>query len=475
MRNFYFLIFLYFFLVVNRIIRIFAQKIMMFLDTIAHFIERHKLISHDELNLVALSGGADSVCLLLCLKELGYRIEAVHCNFHLRGEESDRDEQFVIDLCRNNEVAIHLTHFDTKTYASLHQVSIEMAARQLRYHYFEQLRCDIGAQNICVAHHQDDSVETLLLNLLRGTGIEGLTGIKWRNGHIVRPLLCVRRHDIEQWLHERGQDYVTDSTNLVADVQRNLLRLDIIPRLEKMNPGAIGNIIRTAGWMTEANSVYQDAIRQTLANVVKDDTIDVDELFRQPSAECVLFEWLTPFGFTPATIATIYEKLSKKGGNLESGLQWLTPTHQVVTHNRQLIVAPRTKERPTLLLPEPGNYHYDALSSFSVKMFNDIVISRDADVATLDADKVIFPITIRPMQQGDRFHPFGMKGSKLVSDYLTDIKLSPIEKQQQLVLTDAQANIIWLVGRRTDNRFRITTDTQHTLFITHQESRNTQQ
>ena len=158
----------------------------MILTTIAQFIERHGLLRHDELNLVALSGGADSVCLLLCLKELGYRIEAVHCNFHLRGEESNRDEQFVKELCKKNNIAIHLTHFDTNTYASLHQVSIEMAARQLRYHYFEQLRCGIGAENVCVAHHLDDSVETLLLNLVRGTGIDGLTGIKWRNGHIVQ-------------------------------------------------------------------------------------------------------------------------------------------------------------------------------------------------------------------------------------------------------------------------------------------------
>jgi len=463
-------------------LQLYSQKTMAdlheglkYLDTIAQFIERHDLLKHDELNLVALSGGADSVCLLLCLKELGYRIEAVHCNFHLRGDESDRDEKFVIELCKKNEVAIHLTHFDTKTYASLHQVSIEMAARQLRYHYFDQLRNDIGAQNICVAHHLDDSVETMLLNLVRGTGIEGLTGIKWRNGHIVRPLLCVRRNDIEQWLKDRHQDYVTDSTNLVADVQRNQLRLDIIPRLEQMNPGVVNNMVRTAGWMSEVNLVYQEAMRQTLARIVKNDAIDLADLFMQPSAECVLFEWLTPFGFTPATIAAIYAKLMEQGSELENGLLWLSPTHQLVTHEQLLIVAPRPEERPTLPLPEPGNYHYDSLSSFSVKILNANMISCGADVTTLDADKVVFPLIIRPVQQGDRFQPFGMKGTKLVSDYLTDIKLSPIDKQRQLVMTDADGQIIWLVGRRTDNRFRITPNTKNTLLITHQESLNTQQ
>ena len=440
---------------------------MLFLETIAQSIKQHHLLSHNELNLVAVSGGADSVCLLLCLKELGYHVEAVHCNFHLRGDESDRDEKFVIELCKKNGISIHLTHFDTRTYASLHQVSIEMAARELRYHYFEQLRHDIGAVNICVAHHLDDNVETLLLNLVRGTGIEGMTGIKWRNGHIVRPLLSVRRNDIEQWLKKRGQDYVTDSSNLVADVQRNQLRLDIIPRLEQMNPGVALNIARTIGWMSEVNSIYQDAIQQTIAKVVRNDTLDIGELFTLPSAECLLYEWLSTFGFTPATITAIYEKLTAQGSKLESGLQWLSPTHQLVTHRQQLIVAPRQEERPTLHIPEPGNYLYDSLSSFSINVLNDNIISRNSECATLDADKVTFPISIRPVQPGDRFHPFGMKDSKLVSDYLTDAKASPIDKQLQLVLTDAKGIIIWLVGRRTDNRFCVTANTRSTLQITH--------
>jgi len=436
--------------------------------------ERHRLLKPEQLHLVALSGGADSVCLLLCLKELGYRVEAVHCNFHLRGDESNRDEQFVIALCQAHDIRLHLIHFDTKTYASLHHVSIEMAARQLRYRYFEQLRHDIGAADICVAHHLDDSVETMLLNLVRGTGIEGMKGISARNGHIVRPLLCVRRHDIELWLQERGQHYVTDSTNLVADVQRNRLRLDIIPRLEQMNPGAVSNIARTAHWLSEANTVYQDAIRQALAQMVKDGTMDTSNLFKQPSPECVLFEWLTPYGFTPATVYAIFERLSRQGGEQADGLQWLSPTHQIVTHGQQLLVAPRQEERPTLRLPETGNYRYDALTSFQVKVLPANTISLEPHTATLDADKVAFPLTIRPVQQGDRFHPFGMKGSKLVSDYLTDAKLSLIDKQQQLVMADADGRIVWLVGRRTDNRFRITPTTRSTLVISQQTPLNTQ-
>jgi len=210
-------------------------------EIVRQFIERQHLLDRQGLHLAAVSGGADSVCLLLVLKALSYRVEAVHCNFHLRGDESQRDEAFVKRLCQQTGTELHLTHFDTTTYAELHHVSIEMAARELRYHYFEQLRHDIGADTICVAHHQDDSAETILMNMVRGTGLRGMQGIQPQRGHIVRPLLCVDRKQIEEWLKQRGQDYVTDSTNLVPDIVRNQLRLNVIPQLEKACPQAKAN------------------------------------------------------------------------------------------------------------------------------------------------------------------------------------------------------------------------------------------
>lgn len=196
---------------------------------VAAYIQKEGLLSRDGLHIVALSGGADSVALLLILHRLGYRIEAAHCNFHLRGEESNRDEAFVKSLCHEYRIPLHLIHFDTDIYASLHQVSIEMAARELRYRYFEQLCQDIGAETVCVAHHRDDAVETLLMNLLRGSGIHGLTGIRPKNGHIVRPLLCLSRHEVETFLQKTGQQYVNDSTNFVDDVVRNKVRLNVLP------------------------------------------------------------------------------------------------------------------------------------------------------------------------------------------------------------------------------------------------------
>ena len=222
-----------------------------FEDRIEKYIERFSLMEKDALYLVALSGGADSVSLLLVLKKLGYRVEACHCNFHLRGEESIRDEKFCEQLCISENIPFHHIHFDTKSYSELHHVSIEMAARNLRYSYFESLRKDLNADAICVAHHQEDSVETVLINLIRGTGVKGLRGILPKNGNIIRPLLCVNRSEIEGYLAALNQGFVIDRTNLIDDVVRNKIRLNIIPLLEQINPRVKDNILKTIKLQTD--------------------------------------------------------------------------------------------------------------------------------------------------------------------------------------------------------------------------------
>lgn len=432
---------------------------MNILSTITQFTRQHSLLESNALHITAVSGGADSVCLLLCMMELGYRVHAAHCNFMLRGDESLRDEQFVSDLCLRLGVPLSIAHFDTREYAALHKVSIEMAARQLRYAYFEQLRRDLGAATICVAHHSDDQAETVLMNLLRGTGIEGMTGMKPRNGNIVRPLLCLSRNDIEQWLKERGQTWVTDSTNMVADVLRNKLRLQAIPLLEQIYPGATQNIVRSAQWAAEAFAVYRKNMAETIARIVSDGSVRLDALMAEPSAESILFEWLQPYGFTPATIAAI------RLDALEQGRQWLSATHRLTFHQGALVLTPIRPERPTLRIPETGRYIYDDTTTFTIKVVDDATVSRDANVATLDADKVKMPLTIRPVMEGDRFHPFGMRGTKLVSDYLTDRKMSIDEKLQQLAVNDAQGRIIWLVGQRSDQRFCVDRSTKRTMVL----------
>ena len=443
---------------------------------ISDYISKHSLLSRDALHLVALSGGADSVALLRILRDLDYKIEAAHCNFHLRGSESDRDEAFVRQLCDSLGIKLHLIHFDTETYASVHQVSIEMAARELRYGYFRSLCKDIGAETVCVAHHRDDAVETFLMNLLRGSGIHGLTGIRPKNGPIVRPLLCVGRQDILDYLHSIGQDYVTDSTNLESIVLRNKLRLQVLPLLKQLNPKAVENIDKTANYLREAEKVYnayfagnpdrgQVPVRNNPAQMsdryLSPVRIPLDEITKQPSAECFLHEWLAPYGFNPSQIAQILDALTG-----ESGREFLSATHTLLIDRSQLVLEPKQAEIKPLRIPEAGNYRFLPEILFSVKLTDDISISKSAECATLDAANIQFPLTVRQVASGDAFCPFGMEGRKLVSDFLTDRKISLLEKRRQLVVTAANGDIIWLVGQRTDHRYRITASTHQVLSIT---------
>ena len=237
------------------------------MQKVVQYIERHKLFSPDDKILVALSGGADSVALLRLLLSLGYTCEAAHCNFHLRGAESDRDEHFVRQLCLEHRVTLHTVHFNTEQEAKERHISIEMAARELRYAWFEKTREACSAAVIAVAHHQDDSVETLLLNLIRGTGINGLRGIRPRNGHIVRPLLCLDRKEIVGYLESIGQAYVTDSTNLQDEYTRNKIRLNLLPMMQEINPSVKESILKTAEHLDDAASIYNIGIEEAKLRV----------------------------------------------------------------------------------------------------------------------------------------------------------------------------------------------------------------
>lgn len=423
---------------------------------VSDFIARHQLLSREGLHLVALSGGADSVALLHLLIALGYRVETVHCNFHLRGEESNHDELFAETLSKRLKVPFHRIHFDTRTYAELHHVSIEMAARNLRYDYFEQLANDIGAETICVAHHRDDAVETFLMNLMRGSGIHGLTGIRPRNGRVVRPLLSVGRKDIETYLKQLGEPYVTDSTNLEADVLRNKIRLQLIPLLKTLQPKAVENIDQTAMFLTEIEQLFIEQTAQQQARLLRENgrRLCIADLHTISFPENFLHEWLSPLGFNSTQITQLFKGIDK-----EEGLMFESHTHQLLTDRGSLIVEPIQQPLPTLRIPETGLYVYQENTLFLFEKTNDITISKSDNIATFDAAKVEFPLTIRPIQDGDRFMPFGMKGRQLLSDYLTNCKLTRFEKRRQLVVTDRNGEIIWVVGRRTDHRFRVSEET----------------
>lgn len=437
-----------------------------FEQKIENAISRHDLLRHDGFYIVALSGGPDSVALLRALVMLGYRVHAAHCNFHLRGEESDRDEHFCQTLCANLDIKLHRIHFDTKAYASLHQVSIEMAARSLRYHYFASLCRDIQADGICVAHHRDDQVETILLNLIRGTGISGLQGMKWRNGNILRPMLDVSRQEVLQYLSDQQQGFVIDRTNLEDDAQRNKLRLNIIPLLEGINPAVKDNILRMAHHVTEANVILDSALNEQSKKVCANPPqaglaldIDLAQLGRQPSPEQLLWHLMSRYGFHRAQIGEMID--CQRIGNTWKSDNWVT-----FMDRGHLCVASREeweRELSPMRLPECGTYvvrqgeHESRVILQTQEGWGEP--SRMASVATLDADRVTFPLTLRPARAGDRFSPYGLKGSKLVSDFLKDLKVPLLERRHQLVLADASGAIVWLVGRRVDSRVALSQET----------------
>jgi len=437
-----------------------------FTHIIANYIVSNSLLNKEHKYIVALSGGADSVALLHSLKVLGYAIEAAHCNFCLRGDESIRDENFCIALCRKLNIPLHRVHFDTKTYANLHHISIEMAARELRYNYFQQLAIDIQAAGICVAHHRNDSIETLLINLMRGTGIHGLAGIAPKNGIIIRPLLCISRTDILEYLQSIQQDYVTDSSNLIDDVQRNKIRLNVLPAMEKVTPAVYANIFKTTQYVREAVNLLDKILENKIVWQKEENcwSFSISEIH----TEYELWFLLKGKGFASAQIDQIYNSLHSTSGKM-----WNAKEFELLIDREKLLLRKTSQQidginKKELLIPECGTYIYSRQIrlKFSIERVDaSFVINKKANYAYLDASKVVFPLKVRPIINGDRFVPLGMEGSKLISDFLTDKKYSLFAKQRQLIIQDYTNKIIWVVNERPDNRVRVTPLTSTVLKI----------
>lgn len=452
------------------------------LNKIKRFIVSEHLLRVDALYLVALSGGADSVALLLCLKELGYRVEAVHCNFHLRGEESLRDEQFCEDLCQRENIPFHKVHFDTQAYADLHKVSIEMAARELRYRYFFQLKEALGADGVCVGHHKEDSIETILINLVRGTGLSGLMGIRPRNHDVIRPLLCVTRQEIEDYLHQHAVSFVTDSTNLIDDVVRNKIRLNVLPQLSEINPSVTDAILTTGNHLSEVDAIVQESLKEALGKAVsfinsatqvslnslsnEPFQLDLSIVRAFPSPSYLLFYILKPLGFSSSQIAEMVSHLDGQTGQL-----WYSSTHEL-THDRGFfMVLPREEAEPReLVIPETGRYVYDEhlslrLTQRALTPSSNVSFSKVPTIVDLDASSIRFPLTLRRVAEGDRFTPLGMRGTQLMSDFLTNLKRNRFEKRNQLVLLDATGTILWVLGLRINDQFKLTPQSTSCLRI----------
>ena len=411
---------------------------------IERYITEKELFGKQDKLVVALSGGADSVALLRALLSLGYDCMAAHCNFHLRADESDRDEAFVRKLCDILSVPLEVVHFQTSDYAKEKGLSIEMAARELRYEWFENIRQKHGASYIAVAHHKDDNVETFLLNLSRGTGINGLKGIMPKNGWIVRPLLEVGRDDILEYLKNIGQDYVTDSTNLEDIYTRNKIRLDIIPLFKQINPSFCDSVCETAIRLSDVAAIYRQAIHFAMERVmVSSDALSIEKLLREVSPQAILFEWLSPLGFNSTQIKDIMRSLKSISGKIFYSNNWT-----LLRDRDRLLLKNKTVDNEEYKLNVRS---FSLESGFEVPKINYI--------AYIDADKLCGELKLRKWKSGDRFVPFGMKGFKKIRDYLRDRKLSLFEKENVMVVTSGE-EIVWVVNERTDNRFRIDSNTK---------------
>lgn len=432
------------------------------LNRVKRYIAENQLFEQSDKLVVGLSGGADSIALINILIELHYDCVAAHCNFHLRDEESDDDASFVAEWCKYNNIPLVTIDFDTNKYASDNKISIEMAARDLRYSWFEKVRVEHNADYIAVAHHQNDSVETLLINLVRGTGISGLSGIAPKNGRVVRPLLSVNRAEIEEYLKRLSIGYRTDSTNLEDIYTRNYIRLNLLPSLEKLNPSVNDSIARTAQNLSEAEKVYRHAIDKDIKEVLFNNVIDIEKLRQTISPQSVLFEILFPLGFTPSVIEDV--KYSVDG---ISGKVFYSPTHRLI------------KDRTTFVIDVLSDSGDDDKTRIINKGETHIALPLEMDIAIVpypveivksprylyvDADLVSFPLILRKWQLGDWFIPFGMKGRKKLSDFFTDHKFSIKDKEEVWILTSGD-DIVWIVGHRSDNRFRVSDETSSVLKV----------
>lgn len=412
-------------------------------ERVAAFIKQHHLLEPNGTVLVAVSGGADSVALLHLLHTLGYPVSALHCNFHLRGEESDADQQFVEKLCQQFGVSLGVTHFHTADYAKSHGISIEMAARELRYQWFREQMEAQKAQAITVGHHMDDQAETLLLNLLRGTGLRGLAGMHPQHNSVVRPLLCVSRKDIEEYLRLHHLAYVTDSTNLQHDVLRNRIRLEVMPLLEQLQPAAKQTLSRAAQNVGNSLPYYIKGVNEAMTLCgFKDDRLNIEAYRQNGCPTTLLHEWLHPCGFNASQLSDIQHHISGQAGKI-----WESPTHRLLRDRAHLLLVEKQDEtdKPVIEMNETSE-----------------IGPTGAEFAYVDADLITAPLLARKVQNGDWFVPFGMKGRKLLSDFLTNQKLSRFQKERQWVLCHGN-DIVWVIGLRSDNRFRVTPQTKRII------------
>ncbi len=415
--------------------------------------------------ILALSGGIDSMVLADKLLKANAVFVLAHCNFHLRGAESDGDEQLVRAYAERNGLTLYVKQFDTLNYAKEHKLSIEMAARELRYAWFEELRQQLGYDFIAVAHHADDQLETFFINLLRGAGIKGLKGMQPVNGRIIRPLLNVSRAEIQQYAEEHQLQWREDHTNAETQFLRNKIRHELLPVIDGISQEGRSAILKSIRHLASENAIYRELLQEKLGQMIKQDG-EIQQfqynnfpLFTLPPVRSVspsgfhfplLFEWLRDYGFNEDQVHSIYEAMDGQPGKV-----FFSPTHRVTIERDGLELTPICQQNEVPL----------ALSYQQIEKDSGFTLDPSPEVAQLDYDKLTFPLQIRRWQAGDRFHPLGMKGSKLLSDFFVDQKMSTRQKEECQVLTTSEDRIVWVIGRRIDDRFKVTDKTKTILKV----------
>lgn len=456
-------------------------------------IAKQNLFQKNDYLLLAVSGGADSVALCELCFQAGFTFEIAHCNFQLRGEESDRDEEFVRTLGEKYGTRVFVKKFDTKGYAEEKRISIQVAARELRYSWFEQLLSNLQPSTLNIqlasfnrhfsswlltAHHANDNIETLLMNFFKGTGIKGLQGILPKQGKIIRPLLFAKREEIEVFNKENNLDFVEDSSNLSDKYTRNFFRHQLIPSIEKVFPQAEDNLIRNTERFADVEVLYQQSIslhkRKLLEQKGNEIHIPVLKLLKSKPLKTIIYEIIKEYGFTAHQTDEVINLLKSESGKyISSG------THKIIKNRAWLIISPvNTLEANHILINENDKEVTFEAGKIKLKIPNqevrinepgrEGVISKINEMATLDAAKITFPILLRKWKQGDYFYPLGMQKKKKLSRFFIDQKISITDKEKIWVL-ESNKRIIWIIGKRIDDRFKITDKTKKMLTIAFKE------
>ena len=407
--------------------------------------------------IIAVSGGVDSIVLFhLCLK-LKLNFFVAHCNFKLREKESDLDEKFVRDLAIKHNIKFYTKSFNTKKLSNNDNKSIQMVARELRYSWFEELSKELNVKHILTAHHLDDSLETFLINLSRGSGIDGLLGIPEVNDTVYRPLLIFKKDEILSYAKENKITWREDSSNKKREYLRNQIRLEVIPKLKEINQNLLDNFSKSIDRLQQSKSIIKDKMDDFIKNVsfTRDEKIyfEINKIKKVSNIDAYLYELLKKYNFTQWD--DIRDLLDS-----QSGKQIISKTHKLLKDREYLILVKNSEvENKSLLINKSSKEVAVSVGKIKVSIAKKIS-KEDSDVIYLDSAKLDFPLRVRNVLSGDYFYPFGMNGKKKVSKYLKDKKISVFDKDKVLILETSKNKIIWVVGMRLDDRFSVTDNTK---------------